>query len=274
MKKSLFLATMVSSALFASQTPLHVELDIYTNKLFLNKTFELSESGSIEIQVPAYTKAEQLRYELDKSCQIDSEKLSSVKEIQEGSELKELKQAYENLELQINRLYAKSNLIKSIKLEKSTDFEQVSTFMMEELHKNDSEITSLKNELELLSEKIHKTQRVNNTYKSLHISFTCKENQAKMKLTYPLEKVGYNAFYDINANINNKSVTIEKKASIDYKGFEDFEEIDFNLYSYTYNQNVNPMKYYPRYIGGETSSTKSEINDGRSHEDSYTYNHS
>ncbi len=86
-------------------------------------------------------------------------------------------------------------------------------------------------------------------FKELKTSYTCKSTQSKLKISYPQDSIRYTPFYNISANINNKSLSIEKKATLFYSGVENYENVDLNIYSYRYNQNVAPQHFYPEYLG-------------------------
>ncbi len=237
MKNLILLLTMAVS-LVAATTPLHVELDIYSNKAFLSKSYDLNQSGDITIKVPQDITIERVKYSLEDGCLVDNStiiKPKNEKNIQKAVELTN----------KIKALKAKENLLKTISLkdiQQSEQVENISNLLVDKLTQNMSEIEDLKQQLIELDKK---SKTKNN---ELNIAFTCKRDTGKIKIIYPIDRIKYTPFYNISANINNKSVTIEKKATLIYRGVENYDDIDINIYSYRYNKDVAPQPFYPRYL--------------------------
>jgi len=238
MKNLLILSTLTVS-LFSATTPQHVELDIYSNKAFLTKTYDINQSKEITTKIPQYISLEHIRYTLDESCSVES---NSIKKL----DTKELIKRKNEITYKLNALQAKSELLKTISLKDikdSSKIENITAFLVEGLTKNMLEIEQLNQNIKEINKKIKQTN------KELKVSFICKKKGKNIKITYPLNSIKYIPSYNISANIHNKSVTIEKKATLVYQGIEDYENIDLNIYSYRYNQNVAPQHFYPKYLG-------------------------
>lgn len=237
--KTLLTASLMSVSLFATSTPLHVELNIYTNKAFLNKIYKAGQTGEIRTKVPQYISLEQIRYTLDKGCSVENSIIEKI-------DTKELTTKKNRLIYKVSALNSKSELLKTLSLKnisENSKIEGISQFLVESLTKNMIEIETLNQEIKEIDKKIK------NSNKELRIGFTCKDENKKLKISYPQKNIKYTSFYDISANIHNKSVTIEKKATLFYRGVEDYEKIDLNIYSYRYNQNIAPQPFYPKYLG-------------------------
>ena len=251
MKKIYLLLSTTALGLFGATEPLHVNMDIYTNKSFLNKTFSLSQSGEISTKVPLGTTLENIRYKVDKECKIDKNILSnSIKKLNPNIEILRNKKAQKTNELEA--LKAKDKLLKTLSLESVEDFskiDKISSYLTKNLTNNLALISNIKKEILEIDKKIKEIQSVKEEYKELKISFTCKTLNKKLTVSYPQKDIKYTPFYNISANINNKSLSIDKKATLTYKGVENYENIDLNIYSYRYNQNVAPQKFYPKYLG-------------------------
>jgi hypothetical protein len=240
MKKLLLLAT-ITATLFASVSPLHVELNLYTNKTLVNKTYALNSDGELTVKVPQNTAIENIKYSIEDGCEIQN----SMIEKTQNENTDQRKQEITN---QINALKAKENLLKTISLKDTKlndEIDNISNLLVEKLTLNMSEIDRLNKELKELNKA---TKALD---KNLKISFTCKKDNKHLTITYPSNSMKYTPFYDISANINNKSVLIEKKATLFYKGNEEYKDVDLNIYSYNYNQNIAPQNFYPRYLGEE-----------------------
>ncbi len=234
----LILSTLTAS-LVASSTPLHVELDIYSNKAFFNKTYSLSNEGSISTKVPLETKIQSVRYALPKKCNITSSVIEKL-------DNKELSDKKTEIMLGIKALEAKEQLLKTLSLhdvKNSTEIEPITNLLVENLTQNSLKIKNLQDELEELDKELKKATQ------NLKITYTCKVEDEKLKITYPQKGIKYTPFYDISANVNNLSLDIEKKATLFYRGAEDYENADLNIYSYRYNQNTSPQRFYPKYLG-------------------------
>ena len=204
MKKISLLILTVTVGLFATTKPLHVNLDIYSDKAFLSKTYALNQTGEITIKIPQNIFIEHIRLTLDKSCSI---KHNSIKKL----DTKELTKRKNELAYKINALQAKNELLRTLSLKDVQDkskIENITGFLVEGLTKNMLKIEQLHQDLKKINKNIKQTNR------ELIVNFTCKENSKKIKITYPLNSIKYTPFYNISANIHNKSVTIEKKAAL------------------------------------------------------------
>jgi hypothetical protein len=153
---------------------------------------------------------------------------------------------------EIKALKAKDSLLNTLSLENIKDFskiDEISSYLTKNLVENLTQITNLKKEIVKIDKKLKETNSIQEEFKILKTVYTCNSIEKELKISYPLNSIRYTPFYDISANIHNKSVTINKKATLFYKGVEDYENIDLNIYSYSYNQNVEPQRFYPKYLG-------------------------
>lgn len=254
MKKIMLTLFALSATLFANTQPLHVALDMYGNVSFINKTFELQQSGEILTMVPPALMLENIKNTISDACEITDGVLSAPIKIKDALSDKQdsLNLERDGLINQINALLAKESLLKSLSLKNENDttkIDQISSYLTSTLVKNYQELDSLKKELQKVEEELQKSKRASREYKELKISYTCHSQNSQLQVQYPLNTLKYTSFYDISANINNKSVTIEKIANLDYSGIENFELIELNLYSYAYNKRVAPQPFYPEYLG-------------------------
>jgi len=254
MNKIMLTLSALCATLFANTQPLHVALDMYENVSFINKTFELQQSGEIVTMVPSQLTLENIKNTIPDACEITDGVLSDAMKIKDAlSDKKEgLNLKKDGLTHQINALLAKESLLKSLSLKNennTTKIDQISSYLTSALVKNYQDLDGLKKELKTVEEELQKGKRVAREYKELRVSYTCHSQNSQMQVQYPLRDIKYTSFYDISANINNKSVTIEKIANLDYRGFENFEFIELNLYSYAYNKSVAPQPFYPEYLG-------------------------
>jgi len=254
MKKILLISTVAITALFANSEPLHVSLDIYSNKAFINKSFALEHTGEITTIVPSYVNLNTMKNNISTGCKIESSTLSSSMIIKDNlsTKIDKLESKKDNLSYKISALLANETLLKSLSLKNESDtlkIDIISSYMTKNLIENASKIKSVKKELNDIEKELKKIKLTKREYKEYKILYTCNNKDATLELAYPQGNVRYKSFYDINADTNNKTVTIEKNANIDYRGVENFSNIDLNIYSYMFNKNVAPQTFYPKYLG-------------------------
>lgn len=251
MKKISLLFLTSTITLFASTQALHVSLDIYSNKSFLNQTFHLNQTGELEIKVPKSINLKDIRYKTDEQCKIDYNNLSKVKK-EVHIDMEQLRELRDTKTHEVEAFIAKSSLLKTLSLEKVDDFskiDEISSYLTKNLVSNLTQIANLKKEIIEIDKKLQETNSLQEEFKILKTVYTCNEINKKLEISYPQEGIRYTPFYNISANIPNKSLTIEKEATLFYKGIENYDNIDLNIYSYRYNQNVAPQHFYPQYLG-------------------------
>lgn len=249
--KILLIFSAVVASLFATTTPVHVELDIYSNKAFLNKTYELRESGEITTRVPTQTTLASIRYKTEQSCQVKSSSLSHVKK-EINPELQNLRKDKAKKSLEVEAIVAKNRLLKTLSLERVeslSKMEQISSHLAKNLIENLRLKEILKKEIEQIEKELNEISSTKERYKKLVTIYECRVPWKKMTISYPLNGIRYTPFYNISANTHDKSITIEKKATLFFKGVESYKDIDLNIHSYRFNQKVAPLPFYPRFLG-------------------------
>ena len=252
-KKTIIGLSVCTVTLFAQSEPFHIELDIYTNKSFLSKSFKLKKSGKITTKVPASTNLLDIKYHIGKKCTINGAILSQDKKVKDelSKRIDKLINQKNTIDINIQALLAKEKLLKSLSLEKQSDFnkiDKITKYLMQNLIINSSDILKLQKKSKKIEDILKNSNVISRKYKNLEVAYTCKKSKKSLEISYPQDKLRFNSFYDINANINAKTVTIDKRAKLNYKGIENFNNIDINLYSYIYNQNIQPQKFYPKYL--------------------------
>ncbi len=260
MKILLLFPTIVAS-LFATTPLFHAKLDIYSNKTFLNKTYELRESGEITTRVPAQTALASIRYKMQKGCEVQSNTLSNIKK-EINPNLQILRDEKRKKSHELEAFIAKDRLLRTISLKEIGDFSKIdraSSYLTKNLIENFTLIDGLKKEIEKIDKKLREIASKKESYRELTTLYTCKTPWKKLKISYPLNGIKYTPFYNINANTNNKSVSIEKKATLYFKSVESFEQIDINIHSYRFNQSVAPQPFRPRFLGQNRIYTSEKI---------------
>lgn len=253
MKKILIGITFTTISLLATSTPLHVDLNIYTNKTFLNKQFELKTQGYITTKIPTFVKLVDIQYQIPNYCNIDNTTLSNTKKII-NLELEKLTSKKSDLTYELDAIFAKNKLLKTLSLKNQTDLSKIdetSDFLSQRLILNFKKIDEIKKNILNLDEKMKNENKSLSEFKELTVTYICKKENEILSVNYPQNQIKNNSFYNINANTNNKSVTIEKKANIFYTGVENIPLVDINIYSYGFNKNTSPRVFYPKYLGGQ-----------------------
>jgi len=251
MKKISLLLTTTVIALFATTEPLHVDLNIYTNKSFLSKQFTLTQQGYVTVKVPTTLNIADIKFRIPEQCKIDNTTLSNNKKIV-NDELENLTMQKNNLAYKLEAILAKNELLKTLSLKNQSDLTKIdatSEFLSNRLIKNLKEIAQIKEKILFINEKIKNADILLHEFKELIVTYTCTKENKIIIIDYPEKGITNNSFYNINANTNNKSVTIEKKANIFYQGMENLPQVDINIYSYGFNQSVAPAPFYPQYLG-------------------------
>lgn len=255
MNKLLITLSTLSLTLFATTEPLHVDLNIYTNKSFLSKQFKLSHQGYITVKVPTALSIADIKFQVPEQCEIDNTALSNNKKTINDA-LESFTTQKNNLTYKLEATLAKNELLKTLSLKNQSDLtkiDETSEFLSKRLVKNLKEIAQLQEAIVSINEKIKDSNTFLNEFKELTVTYTCKQENKTIVIDYPEKSITTNSFYNVNANTNNKSVTIEKKANIFYKGVENLPQVDINIYSFGFNQSVAPQPFHPRYLGGQQS---------------------
>jgi hypothetical protein len=250
MKKILLLLTTTVLTLFATTEPLHVDLNIYTNKSFLNKQFTLAQQGYITVKVPTILNIADIKFQIPEQCTIDNKTLSKSKK-SVNKELEELEKQKNKLGYELEAIFAKNELLKTLSLKDQLDLTKIdktSEFLAQQIIKNLKEIEQHKKAIALIDEKIKIASAFLSEFKELTLTYTCKQENKILSINYLQQHIKTNSFYNINADTNKKSVTIEKKTNIFYQGIENLPQVDINIYSYGFNQSVAPAPFYPQYL--------------------------
>lgn len=253
------LLLIISLTLFAntklSQTS-HVSMDIYANKSFLNKEFKVKKVTNISTIVPSYVSLDNLKYSSKATCKVQKLSLSNKKALQNKYTKKYnmLLKKKIDIKSEINALLGKEKLLKSLSLENEKNFSKMSkmsSYLVQNLIMNAENINLSKEKLKEINEELKNINIKNRYYKVLNIKLTCNVKNSIFTISYPQNNLSFKPFYNINANTSKNLVSIEKKATINYNGIEDFKNIDLNLYSYYYNKHLIPQKFYPKYLSSQ-----------------------
>jgi septal ring factor EnvC (AmiA/AmiB activator) len=143
--------------LIADANPIKTKLDIYSNRAFVTKSFNIANKNYIMTQLPLSIKSSEVEI-LDDDCKIDDIKLFTSKK--ENKKILNIKNRIENLTSEIELQKAQLKLLSSISL-KDRDIKEIKKIL--EFNKiNFSQITNhiskLDKELEALKKRLEEMQ--------------------------------------------------------------------------------------------------------------------
>ncbi len=234
--------------LYASTTPLHVEVNIYKNISFMTKEYRLSGEKSISLRVPSQTELENINIETNR-CKKESLKLSSPKSFKSEKE-KRLKIKIVNLSDKILSMQEENNLLKTLPLKErgQKNLQEVLGFFRKNYSSNLKQISTLNQELNRAKKELQEAQNQKaKEYKTLSAIFTCRDN-GTVSLKYPQYDFRVKSFYEITGHAKKGTLNFVKKIKIIQKSGEDFENIDIISHSNSYNQRVQPSPFFPKYL--------------------------
>ncbi len=225
-------------------------IDFFANKSFVNQNISTS---SKTVDLIGNVKLEDIRFSLAQGCSINSTELEYIDFINDNLSIK-----IKNLEEQINK---NENQIKAYKsaisfLENSSvssisdlkSLKETSKFVKSEILENHNKIYKIQQSLKKQEEELTELskKRANSKFTRLNYDISCEDERAK--ITYPIYDITRNGFYDISYNSNDKKLDIKNSVFITQATGVDFKNIDINLYTYNFVQQLNPNKFYPEYL--------------------------
>ena len=247
--KSLIAFFTITSSLFAS-----VEIssiDIFSNKIFVNQKIS-TEKSSVELL--GQVRLEDIKFNQNSSCEIKNTELNY-----ENFENDDLSLELEKLQKEIN---SKENEIKSLKsniaflertslnnISSSKSLKDTSSFIKNEIMNNYNLIYEfeiyLKHKKEELNNLLRK--RTNLKFTKLEYDISCNSSNVIM-ISYPFYNLQRNGFYEINYDSKKKQIDIKNLNFLTQSSGVDFKNIDINLYTYNYTNQLKPNIFRPEYL--------------------------
>ena len=249
MGKSIFAFLAITSTLFAS-----VEInsiDIFANKIFVNQKIDTSKNS---VELLGQVRLEDIRFNLNPNCEVNSTELNNEK-----FENDELSLKIEELQKKLN---INQNEIKSLKsniafLERTSltnisnerSLENTSSFIKKEIMNNYNLIFELEKYLRKKNDELNKLikKRSNTKFSKLDYSITC-NNLKEINISYPIYNIQRNGFYEINYDSLKQNINIKNLSFITQSTGVDFKNIDINLYTYNYTNQLMPNTFRPQYL--------------------------
>jgi uncharacterized protein (TIGR02231 family) len=226
-------------------------IDIFTNKIFVNQKIDLTKTNT---ELLGQVRLEDIRFSLSDSCQVLN---SNVKQLSFEDDSLSIK-----IEELKDKISNKNNSIKSLKsnisfLEKtsinsissSKNLESTSSFIKKEILDNHNSIYKIEKELKKDAEALNKLnrKRANSKFTKLDYNIDCNKN-SEVLISYPIYNLLRSSFYDINYNSKNKNIDIKNSAFIRQSSGVDFKNIDINLYTYNFINQLKPNVFRAKYL--------------------------
>ncbi|PLY08485.1 MAG: hypothetical protein C0625_02545 [Arcobacter sp.] len=246
-KVALFLA--VTGTLFANVNV--KSIDIFTNKSFVNQKINLTKNST---ELLGQVRLEDIRFNLQDGCQINNVDIRQQK--------------FENDELSLkitklqNKINSKQNEIKALKsnvafLERtsitniadSKSLETTSAFIKKEILSDYNFIYTFENQLKDYNEQLNELikTRTNTKFTTFDYDLNCAKTN-EVSISYPIYNISRNGFYEIDYNSKSKNINIKNSSFITQSTGVDFKNIDINLYTYNYVQQLMPNTFRPEYL--------------------------
>ncbi len=245
--KKIALLLAVTGSLFAS-TEIK-SIDIFTNKTFVNQKINLASKS---VDLIGQVRLEDVRFLLKEGCKVNSSDIEHV-----NFENDDLSIKIEELKGKIN---AKHNEIKALQsnisfLEKtsitnianSNSLKNTSEFLKKEILANHNSIFALQKYIKEDNEELKQLikKRANSKFTKLDFDVSCNSD---VLISYPIYNLSRNGFYEINYDSKDKKIDIKNSSFLTQSSGVDFKNIDINLYTYNFSNQLKPNKFYPKYL--------------------------
>lgn len=247
--KKLVLLIVFSTYIFAN---IDIKgIDIFTNRTFVNQYINLDNT---KVDLVGEPRLEDLRFNLIDGCKVlDS---SIIKKDFKSDNLTI------NIEKLKDKISNKNNSVKALKsnisylertsistISNSKSLENTSKFLKKEILDNHNEIYLISKKLKKDNEELKNLikKRSNNKFSQLEYKITCKTNKS-IEITYPIYNISRNGFYEIDYDSLDKKISIKNSSFITQSTGSDFKNIDINLYTYNYINQLKPNIFRPKYL--------------------------
>jgi len=257
MKKSIILTSLLilTSVSFANVNTNIKSLDIYKNKSFVTQELNILNTSSDLIGMVYLA---DIRFSVNGLCKIGDTNVSinNYSKDKLSIAIKNTKRELAFKRNEIKSVKNEINSLSSIKYEKDAvnlqNIKDVSSFIKKETINNYNLIYTYEEELRKLNEKLNdlSLKKHSDIYSKINYNITC-EKDSTVRITYPISNVLVDNVYEINAKSKENKVEIKNSAFLLQSSGFDFENIDINLFSYYYENQLNPNTFIPLYLDEE-----------------------
>lgn len=245
--RNLALLVSLSASLFAS---VDVEsIDIFANKTFVNQKIDLNKNS---VQLLGEVELEDVRFILDKQCKVNSSDivLENFKNDSLSINIEDLKEQISKKQNRIKALRSNISFLEKTSITNISTSKlllETSTFLKEEILNNHNLIYKIEKQIKEDNDKLKKliAKRTNSKFTKLNYDVNC---ASEVLISYPIYNISKNGFYNINYDSKEKNLEIKNSSFITQSTGVDFKNIDINLYTYNFVQQLKPNKFIPKYL--------------------------
>lgn len=245
--KRVLICLSIATSLFANIDV--IGLDIYKNGNFVKQKLDLKDKST---ELLSNVSIEDIKFQLDNNCKVNSFDIEK-KDFQNDELSKMISELEEKIALKENRIKALNS--SNSFLEKSSlssisntkTLEESSSFVKKEILANYNEIYKIegyiKEEKNELAELNKKRTAKNSSF--LNYDISCNSD---VFITYPIFELSKNGFFDINYDTKAKKIELKNSIYLTQTTGYDLKNIEVNFYTFNFNNQIKPIKFYPQYI--------------------------
>lgn len=251
MKKVILLSLIASSTVVFANINVK-SLDIYKNRTFVNQELDIAGNS---VDLLGKVRFEDIRFIVDGECKVgDTFVILNNKSLDSLS--LDIKKQKEEIAFLSNEIKSTKNYIDSLEdigFEKKSvnlqNIKDVTSYVKKEVYENYNLLYKLNMELKKYNQDLSKLilKKKSDLFTKLNYNTTCLSD-SKIYVNYPVYNISKSNFYEINANSNKDNIEIKNSAFITQSSGYDFSNIDINLYTYNYSNQINPRYFTPKYL--------------------------
>lgn len=251
MKKSIFLISLCGLYSFSFGNINVKSLDIYKNRTFVNQELNSFDNS---VDLISNVSLDEIRFVYDKNCTISNTKVirnnTSSQDI--TSKIKSIKEKIAYSENDIKSIKNILSSLENIRFEKQAvsleNIKQVSSFAKEELKTNYNSLYNLNLQVQKYKAELNILKQKQKSQKHSILKYTANCKNSSVTINYPIANLQKNSFYEIKAKSKDKNIDIKNMSFITQSSGYDFKNIDINLFTYNYTNQIKPTKFYPQYL--------------------------
>lgn len=246
--KKVLICIAIATSMFASVDI--IGLNIYKNGNFVKQKLDLKEKS---VELLSNISIEDIKFEVANECKVNSFDLIN-KDFQSDELSKMIIELEEKIALKENRIKALNS--SNSFLEKSSlssisntkTLEESATFVKEEILKNYNEIYTIEGFIKEEKRELDELNNKRTSKKRTLLSYDIRCKNADVFISYPIFDLEKNGLFDINYDSKNKKLELKNTFFITQSTGFDLKDIEINIYTYNFNNQIKPIKFYPEYL--------------------------
>lgn len=247
MRKLVPLFFIATSLTFANSSV--KSLDIFANKSFVNQALDNSKST---IELLGDVKLEDIKFFMPESCVLKSFDIDT-KSFEDDKLSLEIEKQKDKISFKNNSIKAlNSNIsfLQNSNVTKAQDvnaLEQSSNFIKKQILSDYNEIYEIENELKKDNEALEALikKRTSSKYTKLNYDIDC---NSEVLVNYPIYNLQKKSHYDISFDSKKSTLELKNLLFITQSSGEDLTNIDINLYTFNYINQLKPNRFVPEYL--------------------------